>query len=444
MTTLALQDRSAGLRVGRPAAALGFAGALILGVAVGFSVDLAVALVCLALVPLLIWTRPSAVLVVFAVACGFNLSVIRTPVFVSLPQVLALAMVAGVLLRPDTLSNAGRQGLWAWGGLLFALATLPSLPGARLPGSAVAGLIQLLVAGFILFAASDWLRTEEGLTGKLARALVLGACLSVIPAVFQVVFHIGPDEYSIDGVMRAIGTFGHPNNYGGYLIGVAPIAAALASKNRWFLVAFVVICIGIVLTGSRGALVALAGSMVALWLITSRVSASSIMLAVLGLALIATAPFWLPDQLMARFTMASWSSKQRLLLLLMALQGIRANPFFGYGSGSFESLVPDIALAGYADDVEHPHNFFLHVWLELGLTSLVVLLVLLALYFWVTFRGYRKNRDPLLAGVVGGVAGLLVGSMFGTLLVRGLMEVFVLLVALSGALIWRRGTAAGA
>ena len=430
MTTLALSLPEP--RPRRLVAALVASAAL--GLLSAVQPQVAVLLVAASLAPFLVWIRPSSTLLLLAVALGFNVDILKQPVHVSAPQLVALAVVAGVILRPRATPDRQSLGLWGWGGLLFALATIPSMPGAIVPTAALAGLIQMTAAGVILMAATNWLRSEATLSQRLVRCLVIGGAASVLPAVVQVLFQLGPPSYMQDGVMRAYSTYGQPNSYGAYLVGVAPLALALAARKRTYVLPFAVIVLGIVLTGSRGAWVACLASLACLYALRFRWSPRSMAIGLIGVAFVMTAPAWLPDAYLGRLSLVNWSTQQRLLLALMTWQGILRNPLLGYGSGSFPALVPDIALPGYQDDVEHPHNLILHVWLELGLVATLVLVALLAAYFWTTIRAYRRNRNILLAGVIAAAAGMLCAAMFGTLIERGRMEVFMLLVALGGVL----------
>jgi O-antigen ligase len=126
-----------------------------------------------------------------------------------------------------------------------------------------------------------------------------------------------------------------------------------------------------------------------------------------------------------------WSSQQRLLVLLTAIDGIARNPLTGYGSGAFENMLPAIARTGLVDDVRMPHNLFLHVWFELGLAALIVLFGLIVGYYRAALRAYRQSRDLLLAGLIGGVSSMLCASMFGTLFIRGIQEAFLVLIAMT-------------
>jgi O-antigen ligase len=132
-----------------------------------------------------------------------------------------------------------------------------------------------------------------------------------------------------------------------------------------------------------------------------------------------------------RLDLTDWSSRQRLLVLLTAIDGIIRNPLTGYGPGAFESMLPAIARTGLVDDVRMPHNLFLHVWFELGLAAPLVLLVLLAGYYRSALRAYRRSHDVVVAGLIGGVSSMLCASMFGTLFIRGIQEAFLFLVAMT-------------
>jgi O-antigen ligase len=85
-----------------------------------------------------------------------------------------------------------------------------------------------------------------------------------------------------------------------------------------------------------------------------------------------------------------------------------------------------------------PHNLFLHVWFELGLAALLVLVAVIGGYYRASIRALRRSRSVLLAGSIGAVSAMLGASMFGTLFIRGVQEEFVLLVAMTAAAVHDR------
>jgi O-antigen ligase len=223
-----------------------------------------------------------------------------------------------------------------------------------------------------------------------------------------------------------------------YLAGVLPLAAGLGlrPRRRGFLIAAAVIALGIALSGSRGAWAGAAIGMLALYAAVARLRASVIAGGLFGAAALVGFAFLLPREwILGRFDLTDWSTQQRLLILLTAWDGITRSPLLGYGPGSFEAMLPGIARPGLLDDVATPHNVLLHIWFEHGLAALLCFTVLLAAYACTTLRAARRTRDPRLAGLFGGVLGMIAAAMFGTLFIRGVQETFILLIAITAALL---------
>ena len=421
-----LESRPAGLL---PAALTGVI-ATTLGAAVALDPRAAAILAAALLAPVLVWAAPRVAFALLAISLGLNLDLLRAPVFVSLPQLAAIALTAAVFIRRPP---AGiRAGLAAGAGLLFLVATLPSVPAAVDPGAAYTGLVKLAVLALLLTAAvrgtvERWVRPE-----RLTDWLVAGALLSLVPAFTQVLVGIGPESFRVGGVMRAWSTYTQPNSYGLYLAGLFPVAlgVALARRRLAGFAAAAAILLTIGLTGSRGAWAGAAAGLLAFFAATTRWRAAYVAAAAFGLLALVGLASLVPTGLIAgRFDLGDWSLQQRVLLLLTAWDGILRNPIAGYGGGSFEHLLPAIARRGLTDDVVLSHNVLLDIWFELGLTALLCFVALITAFLVRAFRAARRTHDPRLAGLFAGVTGMLVAALFGTLFIRGVQETFVLLMA---------------
>lgn len=418
---------------------LGFGGLVAADARIGAFVTLSL------VAPVLIWARPGVSFSLLCVGLGLNIDVLTTPAHVSLPQFLAMAMVAAVLIRPSDPTQRRRSGSrrrWVvfWGGAGFWLlaASVPSLPGAVSTASAVSGIVQLAGFGAVLWAAHRWLTRRPRLVDHIIGLLVFGGVVSLAVAVVQVVFNVGEPSFRAGGVMRAYSTYGQPNSYGLYLVGLAPLALVLPRHASLRVPAFVALMSGIILTGSRGAWIAAFIGMLTLLALLARLKLSTVLKGVAVASLLPLLLLVVPQELiLSRFQFNDWSSQQRLVLLLTAWQGILQHPIAGWGPGAFEHVLHLIALPALKDDVTTPHNMILHVWFELGLFATVVFCVLVGGYYVKSLGAYLKTRDPRIAALIAGVTGMLTASMFGSLIVRGVAELFLILVAATGAIVLR-------
>lgn len=406
--------------------------ALAVGAAVAADAGIALALTALILAPVLIWADPRISIGLFALALGCNIDVVRAPVHVSLPQLLALASVAGLAVRKEV--DAPRTGVWAAAGGLFALSALPSLARAASLTGAVQGMIELAVLALVLGACVHWLVRRPDAAAVALDLLVIGAALSVGPAVIQVAFDIGPAAFRSNGWMRGYSTYTQPNTWGLYLAGVFPVAVSLAAARRslrWSGAASV-IALGLVLCASRGAWLGAVFGLAALAVTAFRLRARTLLVLASGAIAFGVMVSFAPADLIAgRLDFNDWSTQQRLLVLLTTWDGILRSPITGWGPGSFEHMLPAIARQGLVDDVVMPHNLLLEIWFQLGLLALLCFVGLVAALVITTFRAARRTGDVQLAGLLGGTVGTLGAALFGTLFIRGVQESFVLLIALT-------------
>ncbi len=413
-----------------------------LGGALALDVRLAGIATAVALAPVLVWSPPSLLLGLLAVGLGVNVDLVTAPVSVSLPQLIGLSLIAASLLRPGRGRGGerfARRGCWAIGGLLVLAGSSLSLIGAVSPAGAASGLLQLAVVATVMAVVSRELARTAVPVDSVLRLLLLGAAISLVVAAVQVILNVGPASYRTGGVMRAFSTYGQPNSYGLYLVGMVPLALVARSGGRASWALLVSLLAGVVLTGSRGAWIATAAGLAVYGILRASPKPSTVLKGLAVLALIPLAVALLPrDFLAARVTLMDWSTQQRLLVLLVAWRGIVQSPITGYGAGSFGELLGKMAPSQLEDDVTMPHNLILEIWFELGLAAVLAFVTLMILYYGVAVRAYRRGRDIRIAAVVAAVTAMLVGSMFGSLFIRGVQETFVVLIALTGALVAAR------
>ncbi len=95
----------------------------------------------------------------------------------------------------------------------------------------------------------------------------------------------------------------------------------------------------------------------------------------------------------------------------MAMQLIRENPFLGKGIGTFMDYSGQRLLTMAAN---YAHNCYLQIAAESGIPSLVAFLLFLGTLFVKGIQAFRKNHDPLLLGLLGGLFAFSIHSAFDT------------------------------
>lgn len=389
-------------------------------------------------VPVLLAQSPATLLGWFALALGINVTVLGTPVHVSLPQLVALVALGGIALQAGDGRVASPSGArwWAWSGALFVAAAIPSLVGAVSAPAAAAGMTRLLFLSVLMYVLTRYLTAFPDHVRRVIPYLAVGLAISILVAFAQSALGIGPRAFFKEGYLRVYSTYGQPNSYAQYLTGLIPLLLGAATQRRALLFPAALATIALLLTGSRGAAAATALSLLVLLALlrqerrARRAMGLLVFLGLVGLTVVLV----LPPAVFHRFIIArDWAVEQRGLALLTAWNAILERPLLGYGPGAFQVLRPDIAVFGFVDDLDVPHNFAMEVWLEEGLPALLCLGALVIAYYFKSIRAVRLTGDPLLAGLVAAFTGLLTMSLTSTLLIRGVQECFVLIVAMTAA-----------
>lgn len=298
--------------------------------------------------------------------------------------------------------------------ILYAGVTSYAFPSALLAMS----LFLVLMAVF--FVTKDAIDTEEKLNFVLWVLISVGAVIALY-AVYQYIVGVEMDaawvdEESFDITTRAYATFSNPNVLGEYLILVGSLAAGMLWKMKnwcgrlYYAGCFGVICLGLVATGSRGAMLGLMFSAGLFVLLSEK------RLIPLGVVLLFMMPFILPESLWARIassvTMSDSSSLYRVSIYTAALDMIHHYWVTGIGIGAFNQIYPLFSFE--AANAYHAHNLFLQEFIELGIVGFVVLLLLVLFFFQRLYSGMRtapRRFRFLLGAIFGGFAGLLLQGM---------------------------------
>jgi O-antigen ligase len=231
-----------------------------------------------------------------------------------------------------------------------------------------------------------------------------------------------------EGVRRARGFYGSPNNLALVLERLWPLGLAVAlepaagRKVRWLAgLGSIPIALALVLTYSRGAwLLGLPALFWALaWLRGGRWRVSVVLLTLLGV--LALLPLARTERFATLLDPTRGTTFLRVSLWQAAWDMARAHPLWGVGPDNFLYYYRDYLRPGAEVDrwLSHPHNLALDFWLRLGVGGLLVLLALLA-GFWRCALARWRAWPPGLA------RALLLGLMAGmaAALAHGLIDSF--------------------
>jgi O-antigen ligase len=219
-------------------------------------------------------------------------------------------------------------------------------------------------------------------------------------------------------------SIGDSNDYASYLVFVFPfVVYLLFAENRAVvrkLLGFVVIPAGlyqILSTGSRGGLVGVLATVLAILLMGKAKAKAIILIGAPVLALLAL-PF-VPSQSLQRFESlfvgsagdktAKESSEARQRLLYQSILLTLSHPLVGVGPGQFmENESVAAKSSGQRGMWHETHNTYTQVSSECGIPALVFFIAALATTFASLWR-LKKNSNPLLATI----AQFVLISMFG-------------------------------
>ena len=355
-------------------------------------------------------------------------------------QFLLPALAGGVVVYA-ALVGRERSGARAASGLsiaifLFLGAAVASSVQALDPAETVKKLIVLLTAAGVFYA------TLEICRGQRERLVVVGGVLAgLLIAAGQGVLqqYLGQvGEYGIvaDGsvVGRIQGSFGHPNQYGGFVAVLVPLATAVAltrgfaAPQRWLAgMALLLALPAITFTYARGAIVALVfGSL--LWLAILRPRHALLVAVVVGLAATALAPAALKE----RFDPDEGTSGDITLradIWSAALDIYSREPLLGVGLNNFGEAYRTLPttldstsqrrLLHQSQVLVPPHaqNLYLNVLAEEGIIGFAAFACFAFAAVAACFRGVRE-ADPL-----GRAVALGAGAGLFTLAVHSLLEV---------------------
>jgi O-antigen ligase len=347
-------------------------------------------------------------------------------------ELLLLAAVAGSALRVGVAMAGTRDGgPFEVGTIVAALrASKVWLAAWGLAGLGALHLIWLDDRTNLSAAAREWRWTllEPAIFVTLltvvafrSRApLFFVACLvaaMTIAALAGMVDLVSGDGVRADGVRRADGAYRHPNALALFLVRGWAVTAAwwtLDPQRRAALTAPLLLgAVGVLLTLSRGGLVACALVVLLLAMVATRrfrIVALGTMVASIVLMLVVAGARMLDS-------FSGGSASLRIDIWTASLAMIRDKPLWGYGPDGFlYAYTPRyVAPTAWAERfTSHAHNLFLDFWVRLGIigAAIAALAIGACIYGVVAFVRDRHSRATLgTVAIFGGIAAIMHGMV---------------------------------
>ena len=172
----------------------------------------------------------------------------------------------------------------------------------------------------------------------------------------------------------------------------------------------------LLLTGSRGGIVATALGLFTLFVLTVRQTGGSrrndALLLVFATILVATAFIAFSDVLVGRITAQGLNDQGRPLVWSMTIKSILSAPALGYGYGTFAALFPMFREGSVAvtDVWDRAHNTYLEIFQGLGLVFGAMLIACVAVLVWDCVKGARTRKRNATIPAVGASVSVLVAS----------------------------------
>jgi O-antigen ligase len=379
--------------------------------------------------------------------------VVEKPFHILLPALVFGVLVYGLLIS----RAAGRKIPWGYPGrvtlgvlVFFTSGLISSVQGLQ-PSASIEKTFLLLTAVALFLAVLLICRTREQLlvvvTGALA-SLFLAGGQGVLE---QYLGHFSEAGFVVDGgvVQRVQGSFGHPNQYAGFLATLMPLALVVMvmrgfpTPMRWLAAAAVATSVpALVFSYARGAIAGVVlGTIV--WLAFVRPRTAVFAAVVVAIAGVLLAPPALKDRLTS--PEAGGDLVIREDIWSAAVEIYSQHPLFGVGldnfSEAYAALPSNLSNAAqrrllHQSEIlvpPHAENLYLNVLAEQGIVGIAALLVLVVTALGTVFRG-RRLRDAsgrgVCLGLGAGIMALGIHSLFEVTLIS---EVSLPLFGLLGA-----------
>lgn len=310
---------------------------------------------------------------------------------------------------------------------------------------------------FLFFAITLALLSSASRLRRMAAVVIVFGFLFAFFAILQSV--LSPQKiYGIYESRFAVpfGSFVNRHNFAAYMemtisipLGLIFVGAVRPDKRLLYFTAIALMGVALLLSGSRGGLVAFLTEIILLVILTTgnrgrkRLGLKIALAVVLFAAVVVGAIFVGGDTSLTRFAEQSAAgdiTTGRTQIWRTTIEVIEANFPFGAGLGAFGvAYTPNDPLSGL-ERVEQAHNDYLQVVADAGLIGLAIGIFFLVMLFRAGFQATRienLDRRGLAVGAFAGCFAVLIHSIFDFVLHT--TAVSVLFLVLTSILIASRG-----
>jgi len=358
-----------------------------------------------------------------------------------LPVVLVIALVFW-LVRWIAYGRPSIRTSTDWPILILFLMAMVTTWVTALPGVTLPQVFRLLAGISIFYAVVNWVNippTSKGWKPKeRLRLLTIFVVAAGVLLSFMAIFTLRQQTAKLflipDSIYKLLPTWGtgdiHPNVMAGTLDLLWPLALSGFAFINWKrhpwqkvyygLTAFIIGCI-IILTQSRGALLAIGVIFVGLICLRWRYGWLSLLVIAVGGAF--AIELWginaIMDFLSAGISLAG--SEGRMDVWTRGFYMVSDFPFTGIGMGTFENVAGALYPSMITSEViPHTHNLFLQIAVDLGVPGLIAWLGILLSGFIAAGRVYAVGLSQGRTQIIAMGAGLLLSQL--ALITHGLLD----------------------
>ncbi len=293
----------------------------------------------------------------------------------------------------------------------------------------------VILEPIIYYALARWYLQSRDVRRLAVISFATGA---LVVALIGIVDLAAGRGLEVEGVTRISGVYPHPNALALFLerpfVLIAGLATIYRARFRWFwLVGAAIVGAGLLLTFSRGAVLAVGIVIVILLFVGQRKRLAALAAGagvLLGAALALTASARVDN------LFSGGSGSLRLDLWGSAIEMIRDHPIFGIGLDQFLYVYAPRYVKPEAWSerfTSHPHDIILDCWLSLGIMGLVLALAFVVILCVATVRLARKRSVLGLAAAGAMFAGILHGLVDNGYFLPDLALIFWFLTAIIAA-----------